>query len=165
MHMNQMDEKWRRICGLVRVSDTFLFGLLPGGQSTMYQWLNKEKGFCDEYGRQYRGAYSSVLDDMLLNQRIERVVREIIIPLAKDEFDIPLANGKSNLEVLKEYWDKGEPRSGPIVNSPKHEDWRAYAQLIRSPSEAREVTIIVQNKKLPAVVCFDDMILARLSIP
>lgn len=109
LRTNQMDEKWRRIEGLVRSSNIFLFGLLPGSQSIMYRYLAYEKGFRDKSDCQYRGSYSKVLNDIIQNQGIERLVGEIIIPLAKNEFNHPVANGKSILDVLKVSWDKGEP--------------------------------------------------------
>ncbi len=110
MVTTQLNEKWRRISGLVRGANIFLFGLVPGGQSAAYRYLKIEKNFCDENGSQYRGSYASVLDDIInKNQGIKRLVYEIIIDLAKNEFGDPLADGKSSLKFLEEYWEKGEP--------------------------------------------------------
>jgi hypothetical protein len=104
-----INAKWRRISGLFRAADTFLFGLVPGEQNAAYRYLKVEQNFCDEYGRQYRGSYNNVLDEILKNQGIERLVYEVIIPLVQNEFGDPLPNGKSSLEILRdEYWDKGK---------------------------------------------------------
>jgi hypothetical protein len=131
MQTSQIEEKWKRISGLIRGADSFLFGLLPGNQNMSYRYLKQKNGFCDEYERQYRGAYNYVLNEILKNQGVERLVNEVIIPLAKEEFGYELQDGISVFEVLEEYWNKGTPpdkdkilkfRTGNIKGA--YEDWK-----------------------------------------
>ena len=128
LHTNQMSEKWRRISGLVRGANTFLFGLIPGDQGAVYRYLKVEKNFCDKDGSQYRGSYSTVLDDILKNQKIERLVYEIVIPLAINEFDDPLPSGKSSLDILKDYWDKGEPPDKDTIENTIKIKWHSHKE-------------------------------------
>ncbi|MDD2252230.1 MAG: hypothetical protein PHQ10_04620 [Dehalococcoidales bacterium] len=150
MVTDQITEKWKRIEGWVRKADKFLFGLVPGNQNQKYRYLAKEKGFLDEWENQYRGPYTDVLDSILRNQGIERLVSEVIIDLALCEFNYPYHNGKSSLDIIGELWaqPKSEPPKGEnILNVDEDKKEITFNIVDEEEGKKEKVTIIYASSK------------------
>ena len=90
-----------RLEAYLRNSGRFLWGVCPGNQKTLYQWLG------DKMHVQFtKGSYDSVIKQ-LLNDRdfgIEKILTTIVVPTVKEVFP------EDTINYLRKYWSsEGHP--------------------------------------------------------
>jgi hypothetical protein len=100
-HPENMSDQGKRLIHYFKHADRFLFGLKDLGQRDMYKWLER-KGFVDDMGRRYSGAYKKVEDEMVDNQGIKRIIDDLVLPLVDEMFL------KEDIEYLWDLWKQGK---------------------------------------------------------